>query len=77
MKGMIHIIHHFIGHSSLLCVCVVVLAGAVVREGAGGVAGQSDTRLVRLNDFLFTSNMDNINIFKVSVIHPPNHSMYS
>ena len=28
-----------------------------------------ETRLVRLNDFLFSSNMDNVNMFKVSSIN--------
>ena len=38
-----------------------VQRGKVEREVGGG----SETQLLKLNDFLFTSNLDNVNFFKV------------
>ena len=51
---------HAVSHCVILCHIVLHYHLAP----AGPAAAK--TKLVRLNDFLFSSNMDNINVFKVS-----------
>ena len=41
---------------------------AIGKEAGGGrreMGGAEETRLLKLNDFLFTSHLDNVNFFKV------------
>ena len=44
---------------------IVVIISALSLSAAGN--GHANSKLVRLNEFLFLSNLDNINMFKVNL----------